>query len=127
VDITSLCTIDGSGLNECPSDRHCGLPGEYELFNFRFKEEAEIEELDWGIPNFDHIGSALFTVFQTITLEGWNKLMYNHYGATSPYFLSLYFSIVVLLGAFFVLNLMLAAIWTTFTKESEKEGTKHTN
>jgi hypothetical protein len=48
--------------------------------------------------------------------------MYNHYNATSPLFLSFYFSIVVLLGAFFVLNLMLAAIWTTFTKESEKEG-----
>jgi hypothetical protein len=107
------------GLYDCPSNRHCGLPGDHALYNYRFYEEAQIEALDWGIPNFDNLGSALYSIFQIVTLEGWNKLMYNHYNATSPYFLSIYFSLVVIIGAFFVINLMLAAIWSTFTKETD--------
>jgi hypothetical protein len=47
--------------------------------------------------------------------------MYNYYNTSNPFFLSIYFTLVVLLGSFFVLNLMLAAIWSTFNKEHEKE------
>jgi hypothetical protein len=47
--------------------------------------------------------------------------MYNFFNAQNPYFLSIYFSAVVLVVSFFILNLMLAAIWSTFTAESEKE------
>ena len=56
-----------------------------------------------------------------MTLEGWNKLMYNYYNASNPYFMSLYMTSVVMIGSFFLLNLMLAAIWTSFEKVKEKE------
>jgi hypothetical protein len=34
-----------------------------------------IEELFWGFNNFDNIGSALLTVFQISTLDGWTPMM----------------------------------------------------
>ena len=42
--------------------------------------------------------------------------MYNYYNAGNPYFLSIYFSAIVLLITFFILDLMMATIWTTFKK-----------
>jgi hypothetical protein len=47
--------------------------------------------------------------------------MYNYYNAMNPYFVSLYMSLTVMLGSFFLLNLMLAAIWTSFTKVTEED------
>lgn len=80
------------------------------MFNYDYYKETEIEELDWGILSFDNLGSALITVFQIVTLEGWTKLMYNYYDATSPLYVSVFLTLIVLLGSFFLLNLMLAAI-----------------
>jgi hypothetical protein len=51
-----------------------------------------------------------------MTLEGWNKMMYNYYDSWNPVFVSFYFSCVVLVGSFFVLNLLLAAIYSSFSK-----------
>jgi hypothetical protein len=51
------------------------------MFDYKFTRETQIEELDFGITNFDNIGTGLITVFQIVTLEGWTKLMYNYYNA----------------------------------------------
>jgi hypothetical protein len=51
--------------------------------------------------------------------------MYNHYNAASPILLSIYFTLVVLMGSFFVLNLMLAAIWSTFNKEHDEDAAEY--
>ncbi len=34
-----------------------------------------ILERAYGFFNFDHIGRAVFTVFQCITMEGWSDIM----------------------------------------------------
>jgi hypothetical protein len=47
--------------------------------------------------------------------------MYNFYNAMNPFFVSIYMSLTVMLGSFFLLNLMLAAIWTSFTKVMEED------
>lgn len=43
-------------------------------------------------------------------------MMYNYYDCWNPWFVSLYFTIVVIMGAFFLLNLLLAAIYMNFGK-----------
>ena len=53
-------------------------------------------------------------------------MMYNYYDCWNPVFVSLYFTIVVIMGSFFLLNLLLAAIYSNFTKvrkriEEEKD------
>ena len=94
------------------------------MFEWEYYREAEIEALDWGIPNFDNLLSAILTIFQVMTLEGWNKIMYNYYNAGNPYFLSVYFSAIVLLIAFFMLDLTIAAIWSTFRKVTDEMNSK---
>ena len=37
----------------------------------------DMEEIDYGITNFDHLGWAMLTIFQMMTVEGWTKIMYN--------------------------------------------------
>ena len=41
-------------------------------------------------------------------------MMYDYYGSHSPLLLSLYFSVMVIFISFFILNLMLGAIWSSF-------------
>ena len=33
-------------------------------------------EANYGVTNFDNIGTALITIFQCITMEGWTSIMY---------------------------------------------------
>ena len=42
--------------------------------------------------------------------------MYNFYDSTNPGLASVYFSLLVMIGAFFLLNMLLAAICTNFKK-----------
>jgi hypothetical protein len=44
------------------------------------KAATFIEDLNFGYTNFDWFGSALFSVFQAVTLEGWSFLMYQARG-----------------------------------------------
>eukprot|EP00736_Rhodelphis_marinus_P012787 Rmarinus@m.2580 len=78
----------------------------------------------YGITNYDHIGWALLTTFQAVTLEGWTDIMYMMQdGAHSAVWI--YFVLLVFLGSFFVVNLMLAVISTTFSQlnhDSESEN-----
>ena len=38
--------------------------------------DSEIPELNYGVTNFDNLGSAFITIFQCITMEGWTTVMY---------------------------------------------------
>merc|ERR1711970_1044773 len=74
----------------------------------------------YGITNFDNIGQSMLTVFQCITLEGWTDMLYwvhDSQGRTWQWF---YFVTMVVLGAFFVMNLILGVLSGEFSKEKEK-------
>ncbi|KHJ42280.1 voltage gated calcium channel IQ domain protein [Trichuris suis] len=83
-----------------------------------------------GITNFDNIGFAMLTVFTCISQEGWSDVMYwVCSGATNPLRVNdaigtewpwLYFVSLVVLGSFFVLNLILGVLSGEFSKEREK-------
>ncbi|TKS77574.1 Dihydropyridine-sensitive L-type skeletal muscle calcium channel subunit alpha-1 [Collichthys lucidus] len=73
-----------------------------------------------GITHFDNIGFAMLTVFQCITMEGWTKVLYWVNDAIGNEWPWLYFVPLILLGSFFVLNLVLGVLSGEFTKEREK-------
>ena len=57
--------------------------GAFTCSNEQFPPDPEIECLEgkwegpnYGITNYDHIGLAMLTVFQCITMEGWTTMMY---------------------------------------------------
>ena len=66
--------------------------------------------INYGITTFDDILSAIITIFQVITLEGWSYIMYNHMDSNMFLFSVFYFLSLITLGSFFVLNLILAVI-----------------
>ena len=62
-------------------------------------------------------------VFRIVTLEGWSAQMYTFMDSTGVS-ASLFFTLVVVIGSFFLLNLFLAVIMETFIEISELEKDK---
>ena len=81
----------------------------------------DIELIMYGIPGFDNVGQGFLTIFQILTLESWVYLMYNFSDAGSPTISVIFFVLVVLLGAFFTMNLVLAIIVDSFDQDDENE------
>ncbi|XP_064604467.1 muscle calcium channel subunit alpha-1-like isoform X3 [Liolophura sinensis] len=73
-----------------------------------------------GITNFDNFGLAMLTVFQCITMEGWTDVMYYINDAVGNGWPWLYFISLIIIGSFFVLNLVLGVLSGEFSKEREK-------
>uniref|UniRef100_A0A671X5Q9 Voltage-dependent L-type calcium channel subunit alpha n=1 Tax=Sparus aurata TaxID=8175 RepID=A0A671X5Q9_SPAAU len=73
-----------------------------------------------GITHFDNIGFAMLTVYQCITMEGWTKVLYWVNDAIGNEWPWIYFVPLILIGSFFVLNLVLGVLSGEFTKEREK-------
>jgi Na+/phosphate symporter len=63
----------------------------------------------------------MFTVFTVITLEGWSLMMMNYSDAGQPIVSPIFFILVVILGAFFALNLVLAEVMESFERSKESE------
>jgi len=63
-----------------------------------------------GITNFDNFGLAMLTVFQCITLEGWTDVLYDIQDSMGSSWQWIYFVSMVILGAFFVMNLILGVL-----------------
>merc|ERR1719340_469688 len=74
----------------------------------------------WGITCFDNFGQAMLTVFQCITLEGWTDMLYWIHDSQGNTWQFIYFVSMVVLGAFFVMNLILGVLSGEFSKEKEK-------
>uniref|UniRef100_A0AAY4DNQ9 Voltage-dependent calcium channel type A subunit alpha-1 n=1 Tax=Denticeps clupeoides TaxID=299321 RepID=A0AAY4DNQ9_9TELE len=73
-----------------------------------------------GITQFDNILFAVLTVFQCITMEGWTAVLYNTNDALGPQWNWMYFIPLIIIGSFFVLNLVLGVLSGEFAKERER-------
>jgi hypothetical protein len=101
---------------------------------FRFDPNGIVVSLD--DPNhstsdqprahFDTLGWALITIFQLLSGENWNTVMYDgiRAGGVGAAF---YFIVMVILGDFIILNLFLAILLTNFDglDEAQKEETEN--
>lgn len=69
--------------------------------------------------HFDYIQWALITVFQCLTGENWNAVMYDGVRGTNNWFAVLYFFGLVVLGQCVIFNLFLAILMANFQESSE--------
>ncbi|XP_046452679.1 voltage-dependent calcium channel type A subunit alpha-1-like isoform X9 [Daphnia pulex] len=75
---------------------------------------------NFGITSFDNIGFAMLTVFQCITMEGWTSILYWTNDALGSSYNWVYFVPLIVIGSFFMLNLVLGVLSGEFAKERER-------
>merc|ERR1719189_2771135 len=73
-----------------------------------------------GITSFDNIGLAMLTTFQCVTMEGWTPIMYWTNDALGSAFNWVFFIPLIVIGSFFMLNLVLGVLSGEFAKEKER-------
>ena len=73
---------------------------------------------DFNVSNFDDIFSSFLMVYVVTTLEGWTLIM-TYVQRSFGYILSLYFLLVVFIGAFFLINLTLAVVTIKFNESQD--------
>lgn len=75
------------------------------------------EQILFDVVNFNHMGLAFLTIFQTLTMESWTTLMYNHMDSNSVGISIFFFIFLIIFGSFFTMQLVLAEIIESFQKE----------
>merc|ERR1719206_318147 len=73
-----------------------------------------------GITSFDNIVLAMLTVFQCVTMEGWTPILYWTNDAIGNMFNWAFFMPLIVVGSFFMLNLVLGVLSGEFAKEKER-------
>ncbi len=70
--------------------------------------------INYGVTTFDSLGTSLLTVFQMITSETWQVTLINLLDVDLPILGFLYVFFIIVVGQFFLLNLILAVIIEAF-------------
>lgn len=83
--------------------------------------DSEVEELFWGLNNFDNLGSALITIFQVTTLDGWTPMMNFYEDAGSPLLSWVFFITLVVSCNFFILNLTIGQMMLRYEIEMDEQ------
>ncbi|XP_030839908.1 voltage-dependent T-type calcium channel subunit alpha-1I isoform X5 [Strongylocentrotus purpuratus] len=71
--------------------------------------------------SFDNILYAWIAIFQVITLEGWVDIQYHLQDVYSPW-IWIYYVFLIIIGAFFLINLCLVVIATQFSETKQRES-----
>jgi voltage-dependent calcium channel L type alpha-1D len=98
-----ICNVNDE--NSCPGGYFCGKGS---------------ENPNYGVTNFDNIAYSILAVFQCLTLEGWSEIQRDMQRSFTT-IIYLMFIPMVLIGAFFLLNLTLAVINSKFTEMNNKQ------
>uniref|UniRef100_A0A9J8CPI7 Voltage-dependent T-type calcium channel subunit alpha n=1 Tax=Cyprinus carpio carpio TaxID=630221 RepID=A0A9J8CPI7_CYPCA len=94
------------------------------LFGCKFGSERDGDTLP-DRKNFDSLLWAIVTVFQILTQEDWNKVLYNGMASTSPV-AALYFIALMTFGNYVLFNLLVAILVEGFqTEEITKREDLH--
>lgn len=128
MDVQALCTTDEScerhlEQETTPTTYKCGAPIDYNL-PVKTDNLSSDELVFFNIINFDNYFRAMLSIMVAITLEGWILMMYNYMDSSSPLITVLFFTILVIGGAFFALNLVLAQIMESFYAQRRDDDEK---
>ncbi|XP_026875216.2 voltage-dependent T-type calcium channel subunit alpha-1G isoform X2 [Electrophorus electricus] len=94
------------------------------LFGCKFGSERDGDTMP-DRKNFDSLLWAIVTVFQILTQEDWNKVLYNGMASTSPV-AALYFIALMTFGNYVLFNLLVAILVEGFqTEELAKREDLH--
>ncbi|VVC29317.1 Voltage-dependent calcium channel, alpha-1 subunit,Voltage-dependent L-type calcium channel, IQ- [Cinara cedri] len=130
LDNLKVMDIEGSSPAPCNSDSDSDESTKpYNAYFCKNESSTCIEAWEgpnYGITSFDNIGLAMLTVFQCITMEGWTTILYWMNDAYGVLFNWIYFVPLIILGSFFMLNLVLGVLSGEFAKEREKVENRQT-
>uniref|UniRef100_A0A8C1PLJ6 Voltage-dependent T-type calcium channel subunit alpha n=1 Tax=Cyprinus carpio TaxID=7962 RepID=A0A8C1PLJ6_CYPCA len=87
------------------------------LFGCKFTLRLENGDTVSDRKNFDSLLWAIVTVFQILTQEDWNVVLYNGMASTSPW-AALYFVALMTFGNYVLFNLLVAILVEGFQAES---------
>ncbi|XP_040894614.1 voltage-dependent T-type calcium channel subunit alpha-1H-like [Toxotes jaculatrix] len=94
-------------------------------FNCHTQDESSINER----KNFDSLLWSMVTVFQILTEEDWNLVLYNAMAVTSPW-AALYFVAIIVLGKYVLLNVLVGIVVESFQAKdslgSDQDSTSST-
>ena len=117
-----LCLTNSDCAEGFPDAEEAICGTVYEEFGvdpIEYDDIRNIELIMYGIPGFDNVFQGFLTIFQILTLESWVYLMYNYSDTGSGAISVIFFVLVVLLGAFFTMNLVLAIIVDSFNEAAQ--------
>uniref|UniRef100_A0A3B5MJY2 Calcium channel, voltage-dependent, T type, alpha 1H subunit a n=1 Tax=Xiphophorus couchianus TaxID=32473 RepID=A0A3B5MJY2_9TELE len=86
------------------------------LFGCKFSQRMENGDTIPDRKNFDSLLWAIVTVFQILTQEDWNVVLYNGMASTSPW-AALYFVALMTFGNYVLFNLLVAILVEGFQAE----------
>ena len=73
-----------------------------------------LELINYRIIHFDDLIFAMVSIVQMITLEGWSTMMYNLMDTSQVWMAITFCILLVIIGAWFLLNVILAVIMGSF-------------
>ncbi|XP_067309299.1 voltage-dependent T-type calcium channel subunit alpha-1H-like [Pseudorasbora parva] len=87
------------------------------LFGCKFNLKMENGDTIPDRKNFDSLLWAIVTVFQILTQEDWNVVLYNEMASTSPW-AALYFVVLMTFGNYVLFNILVAILVEGFQAET---------
>lgn len=105
-----LCSTSSLGVRACTDDQVCANFLQYGVI----EDLSTFSILNFGISTFDSFFDSLYTVFQIITMDGWTAITYSMMDSSIAFIAALFFSTLIFLGSFFLVNLILAVILESF-------------
>uniref|UniRef100_A0A3Q1EM62 Voltage-dependent T-type calcium channel subunit alpha-1I-like n=1 Tax=Acanthochromis polyacanthus TaxID=80966 RepID=A0A3Q1EM62_9TELE len=93
------------------------------IFGCKFSLKTETGDTVPDRKNFDSLLWAIVTVFQILTQEDWNAVLYNGMAATSPV-AALYFVALMTFGNYVLFNLLVAILVEGFQAEVRQLSAK---
>ena len=84
----------------------------------------DLEYINYRIIHFDDLIFAMVTIIQMITLEGWSLMMYNLMDTSQVWMAITFCILLVIIGAWFLLNVILAVIMQAFEDVDKNTATQ---
>ncbi|KAB0393836.1 hypothetical protein E2I00_019912, partial [Balaenoptera physalus] len=106
-----------AGCRCCGPSGCCGILGMH-IFGCKFSLRTDTGDTVPDRKNFDSLLWAIVTVFQILTQEDWNVVLYNGMASTSPW-ASLYFVALMTFGNYVLFNLLVAILVEGFQAEGD--------
>jgi hypothetical protein len=99
----------------------CGSSADFGL-NLTLDGLLSNSDIQYGYGSFDNFFQSMIAVFQIITLDSWTVILYNLMNQASLTQIPTLFCVsLVFLGAFFLLNLMLAVVMESYMESESRE------
>ena len=88
---------------------------------YKYENELNYEEFNYGLTTFNNIGWSLLTVFQVLTANGWNNIMFLLMDGHNYYISLIYFVLCIIVNYYLTVNLTVAVLIYNFRKARKND------